>query len=375
MDLANIRSQFAHLDQWLFLNHAGVSPIPIPVANAMHSFIDDVARNASANERNWWKREDELRDYLATLLNCHSSEIALTKNTSEGLSFVANGLQWREGDNVVISNVEFPANAYPWIALERKGVEVRFARERDDGRIPVEEVLSLVDSRTRVVALSLVQYASGYRMPAEDIGAYCRKHGIIFVLDVFQAAGALEVNVQKLQADVVASAFHKWLLGPEGLGFLYIRKDIMDSISVEEWGWKSVTLPYTSMEYKLDPKPDASRYECGTLNTCGIFGAAAALEFYLQIGIENAERRIIELTDRLCEELTKRGCKVFSPRGPNEKSGIVSFSHPRISAGEIVKHLANQRIIVSERAGRVRVAPHYYNTEQELERLLSSLSD
>jgi len=374
VDISQIRSQFPYLDRCVFLNHAGVSPLPSSVADAMRSYLDDIEHHATAHEKQWWKREDDLRDYLAKLLNCDRSEIAITKNTSEGISFIANGIAWKPQDNVIISNVEFPANVYPWLALERKGVEIRFAREREDGRITLEDVAALADAGTRVIALSLVEYASGFRIPAEEIGEFCRSRGILFVLDVFQAAGALDVDVKDLRADAVACAFHKWLMGPEGIGFLYIRKDVMASIDVLEWGWKSVTVPYTSFDYKLEPKPDASRYECGTLNTCGIYGAAAALELCLQASIDNVESRIIELTDWLCNELSKRGCKVFSPRASGEKSGIVSFVHPSKPACQIVRELAERNVIAVERAGRVRVAPHYYNTYEDLVQLLDCVS-
>lgn len=374
MDISQIRSQFPYLDRCVFLNHAGVSPLPSSVAYAMRSYLDDIEHHATAHEKQWWKREDDLRDYLAQLLNCDRSEIAITKNTSEGISFIANGIAWKPQDNVIISNVEFPANVYPWLALERKGVEIRFVSEREDGRITLEDVTALVDAGTRVIALSLVEYASGFRIPAEEIGEFCRSRGILFVLDVFQAAGALDVDVKDLRADAIACAFHKWLMGPEGIGFLYIRKDVMASIDVLEWGWKSVTVPYTSFDYKLEPKLDASRYECGTLNTCGIYGAAAALELCLQAGIDNVESRIIELTDWLCDELSKRRCKVLSPRASGEKSGIVSFVHPSKPASQIVRELAERNVIAVERAGRVRVAPHYYNTYEDLVQLLDCVS-
>ncbi|MGC8861757.1 MAG: aminotransferase class V-fold PLP-dependent enzyme [Armatimonadota bacterium] len=373
MDLAAVRTNFRHLDRWIFLNHAGVSPLPRPVVEAMKSFLDAAAENAGENDSKWAKREVELRNGLSTVLNCSASEIALVKNTSEGISIVANGIHWQPGDNVIICNVEFPANVYPWLALERKGVEVRFVRERADGRITADDVRALIDDRTRAVSLSLVQFASGFRIPAEEIGELCRKRGVLFVLDAFQAVGALRVDAQALQADAIASAFHKWLLGPEGIGFLYVRGEAMEKIAVSEWGWKSVTVPYTSFDYRLDPRPDASRYECGTLNTAGICGAAAAVDFYLQAGISEVENRLIELTDWLCGRLTERGCRVFSPRGEKEKSGIVCFEHPGRSTDEIVRELARRRVSVRKRAGRVRVAPHYYNTEEELEAVLSVL--
>lgn len=370
LDTDHIRAYFPYLDHFIFFNHAGVSPLSSPVADAMRSLIEDVEHNASTGDNKWAQRETDLRRSLATLLNCEPFEIAITKNTGEGLSYIANGLDWKPGDNVVISNVEFPANAYPWLALERKGVEVRLARELEDGRIPLEQIVKLVDDKTRLVALSLVQYASGFRIPAEELGKFCRRRGILFVLDVFQAAGALRVDVQKLRADAAAGAFHKWLLGPEGIGFLFIRKEIMNCIDIVEWGWKSVITPYTSPVYRLEPKRDASRYECGTLNTYGIYGAATAIEFYLGVGAATVEQRLIELTDWLCGELKSLGCKVFSPRGPSEKSGIVSFYHPGSSAADIVRALASERIIVVERANRVRISPHYYNTQDELKRLL-----
>ncbi len=374
MDITAVRSSFSHLDRWVFLNHAGVSPVPSPMVEAMKSLLDDVAENGGANEPKWAKREAELRDSLARILNCAAAEIAFVKNTSEGISIVANGIDWRTGDNAIISNVEFPANVYPWLALEREGVEVRFVREREDGRITAEDVGALIDDRTRAVSLSLVEYASGFRIPAEEIGKLCRRRGVLFVIDAFQAVGALRVDAEAMHADAIVSAFHKWLLGPEGIGFLYVRKEAMDRIAVAEWGWKSVTVPYTTFEYKLDPKPDATRFECGTPNTLGMYGSAAAVDFYLDSGIDEVQTRLIELTDWFCARLTERGCRVFSPRGEGEKSGIVCFDHPSVPTDEIIRELTKNRVVVRKRAGRVRVAPHYYNTQEELNAVLDALT-
>ena len=375
MNVATVRSNFSHLDRWIFLNHAGVSPLPRPVVEAMGSLLDDVAENAGANEPRWAARETELRDNLARILNCTAPEIAFVKNTSEGISIVSNGIDWRPGDNAIISDVEFPANVYPWLALERKGIEIRFVHEREDGRVAAEDVRALVDDRTRAVSLSLVEYASGFRIPAEEIGEFCRKRGVLFVLDAFQTVGALRVDAQALHADAIVSAFHKWLLGPEGIGFLYTRKEAMDRIAVTEWGWKSVTVPYTTFDYRLDPKPDASRYECGTPNTVGMYGSAAAVDFYLESGIEEVETRLIELTDWLCARLVERGCRIFTPRGEGEKSGIVCFDHPDRPTDELIRTLIANRVVVRKRAGRVRVAPHYYNREEELEAVLGAIPE
>lgn len=373
MDLTAIRSQFSHVAKCIFMNHAGHSPVSKPVIDAMTAHLADVAENAMGNEPQWARREAELRANLGRVLNCGSSEIAFVKNTSEGISLAASGIDWQPGDNVIISDVEFPANVYAWLALERKGVEVRYVRE-GEGRIVAEDLFALVDGRTRAVSLSLVEYASGFRVPAEEIGAFCRERDILFVLDAFQAVGALKVDVQALNVDVIASASQKWLMGPDGFGYMYVRKEAMDRIAVTEWGWRNVTTSFTSFDYKLEERPDAMRYECGTINTTGMYGCAAAVELYLASGVDAVEERVIALTDYLCDQLSAAGFRILSPRGPGEKSGIVCFEHPTRPVDELGKALFGANVVCTVRNGRVRLAPHYYNTEAEADAVIRVLT-
>lgn len=372
IDIERMRSYFPVTQRWVYLNHAGVSPLSIRVRDAMCGLVDDVVWNGAMNSRTWDRTVRATRQLAADLIGAEPDEIAFVKNTTEGLSFVANGVDWRVGDNVVTVSREFPANVYPWLALRDRGVETRFVEERDY-RIALRDIAEAVDDRTRVVSLSSVEFASGFRNDLDAVGELCAKRGILFVVDGIQSLGALRMDVRRSRIHALSADAHKWLLGPEGCGFFYCSREAMERIRVHEVGWLSVVNASDYLNYDLMLRPDAGRFECGTGSTIGIYGLKAALELIFEVGMEVIEARVLALTDVLCERLKRKGYRVLSSRSEREKSGIVIFAADPYDNRTLCRRLREQRIITVPRGVGVRVSPHYYNTEEELEQLVAAL--
>jgi cysteine desulfurase/selenocysteine lyase len=310
----------------------------------------------------------------AEMLGARPEQVAFTRNTSDGLSTIANGLSWRAGDNVVTFRREFPSNVYPWLRLrEAHGVEVRFCEERG-GRVDVDEMLSLIDDRTRVVAVSQVQYGSGYRADLERLGRAARARDALLVVDVIQALGALPVNVEAQLIDAAAGAGHKWLLTPEGVGLLYLSDRARERIRPTLVGWMSVPRPEERDDFEQGWARGALAWETGTAPTALIHGLEASLSLLLETGVERIAAHLLELTDYLCERLRGRGYEVVSSRLPAEKSQIVCLRPgAEWTALALYSHLKKQNIVTAPRGDRLRVAPHLYNTAEDIEALLSAL--
>lgn len=366
--------EFPVTRECVYMNHAGVGPVTRRGVERMHKMIDKVSRTG---DRHWAERNDEIervRGLAARLLGSrHVHEVAFVENTSGGLSLVAEGLDWKAGDNVVGTALDFPSNVYPWMHLADYGVELRHVPERD-GRIEPEELLATLDDRTRVVALSWVQYASGFRSDLARIGAACRERGILFVVDVIQALGALPLDVERDCVDVAVASAHKWLLGPEGIGLLYVSDRVLDRVRPARSGWRSVRNVLGWTDFDLTYAEGAKRFESGTLNCYGITALGGSLEIFLEIGAADIGSRVLALADRAAAGLSSLGFQVVSSRRPGETSGIVTATHPGYKADDLVKQLAERAVTVAARAGRFRVAPHFYNTDEDVDLMLTELS-
>ncbi len=368
-----IRKHFPVTKNLVYLNHAAVSPIPDPVANEMKRQIDEQLRYGGKVEDRWEKRAELARNEAARLLGASSSEIAFVTNTTQGLNFFARGLRWRSGDNVVLPRVEFPANVYPWLSLQSKGVRVKFVKEKE-GRILTEDIEKAIDSRTRVVAISFVEFSSGFRNDLEEIANICRSKGVYLVVDGIQGLGALKLDVKRAKIDALSAGGHKWLLAPQGTGIFYLRKELLDEIEHPMPGWMSVVNWQNYYDFDFTLFKDSRRYESAQKNLIGLCGLYGALRLINRLGIESIEARIIELTDHLCMRLIERGYRIFSPRDEKEKSGIVSFYPKRLEAEKIWAALRRKGFITSARQGRIRISPHFYNTFDELDLLVDEVA-
>ena len=373
MNIKKIRKEFPVTKKYTYLDNACVGPLSRRGASYMKTFVEDMARHGGINEDRWVEDVTKTRVLAARLINADPAEIAFTKNTSEGISFVANGLSWAVGDNVVITNVEFPANVYPWMNLRDRGVQIKFVKENKKGRIPFGDIRKAVDSRTKVVSISFVEFSSGFRNDLRRIGRLCRDKGVVFVVDAIQGLGGLVLDVEKAGIDFMSADGHKWLLSPEGVGVFYAREGSMEKLMVREVGWASVVNKEDYLDYDFTLRPDASRFECGSPNTLGLYGLMGSLELILEVGIKEIEARILELTDHLVSGLEGKDYRVFSSRKSCDRSGIVSFDSEQHDIEPVRDYLAGRRIIVSIRNGSIRVSPNFYNTHKEIDRLLKHL--
>lgn len=369
----DIRQLFPVTQHCTYLNHAAVGTLSQPVYASMERHLRDQLEYGAVHYLSWLAGVTNTRQRCAELINAAPDEIGFAPNTSAGLAMLANGIQWQAGDNIVSADCEFPANRIPWQRVARThDVELRLAHERE-GRLETAEILSLIDERTRVVTLSFVEFASGFRNDLAAIGQHCRARGILFVVDGIQGLGALQLDVQAAGIDALVADAHKFLLGPEGVALFYVARHALERIQPTLVGWLSVEAPF---DFSLQEKPYATgtqRFEPGALNTAGVLALGAAIELFQQVGMENIERHVLELGDYLCEGLQERGYHIVSSRRPQERSAIVCCQHERYSAEELYQRLDAQQIITTPRLGRLRISPHFYNTREDLDRLLAAL--
>jgi selenocysteine lyase/cysteine desulfurase len=369
-----LRSLFPITNRAIYLNHAAVSPLPTPTVEAIESQLKDVRDDGSINFRSWIAVKERARSLLAELLGARPEQVAFMRNTSDSLSTVANGLDWRTGQNVVTFRREFPANIYPWLRLrDIIGVEVRMCEERN-GRVDMEELENLVDENTRVIAISHVQFASGFRANLERLGRIAHKRDALLVVDVIQSLGVLPLNVEAELVDVAAGASHKWLLGPEGVGYLYLSDRARERLQPTLVGWTSVPNPEDYNNFDQEWNTGTLAWETGTGPTALIHGLNASLELLKANGTEAIAAYLETLTDYLCENLSSRNYRVISTRDLGQKSQIVCIQHRGgASAMHLYSQLKSNNIITAPRGDRLRIAPHIYNSFDEIDRLVSAL--
>ena len=372
MNLDRIRQEFPVVHHCTYLNHAAVGTLPARAYEAVRAYAADFSEYAASNYRDWESAIETTRSRSARLINADSRQIAFVKNTTEGLCFAANGIDWRRGDNVVLNDLEFPSNVYPWLNLSREGVETRMVKSVD-GRLTVDAISDRIDSRTRAVSISHVEYGNGFRNDIAAIGALCRQEGVCFVVDAIQSLGQTPVDVDAMNIDILTADGHKWLLSPEGIGIFYCAPHMTERLRLYEVGWNSVADAGNYDVYDPTPAPTARRFECGSHNTLGIHALGASLELLLEVGIDVVQERLRLLTDRLAEALRDAGYRVLSPRGESEWSGIVTFDSPVHETEDLHRTLRSHQIIGARRGGGIRISPHFYNTEEEVLRVTDAL--
>lgn len=372
------RERFEVARRFAFLNHAAVAPLSPPAADALREFADLAARQAYVAS-NFYTRMEAAREQAHRLIGAESPAcVAFVKNTTEGLCQVAGGLDWQAGDNIVTTAIEFPANVYPWMDLQRRGVELRMVEPVDDDgviRVPTEDVLAACDDRTALIAISAVQYATGQASNLATIGHFARERGILFCVDAIQQLGALPLGVADCCIDFLSADGHKWLLGPEGAGIFYCRRDLIERLRPITVGWMNMTNAWDYGNYDLTFRDDAKRFECGSLNISGIWALGGSLAMFNEIGMDRVWQRIEQLTDQAADGLTDLGWTVVSPRGPGEKSGIISAAPPEgfVDDDFATRLWRDHDVIVAARNGRLRLSPHFYNHEDDITRLLDAL--
>jgi len=350
--------------QWIYLNHAAVGPLPAYVLDAARHYLEAISRDGDHHWQETLQVVEAARALLAELVGARPAEIAFTRNASEGISVLANGLDWRPGDNVVLPAIEFPANVFPWQNLARRGVEVRYVSLRD-GRCEAADIIPRVDGRTRVISVSSVQFFNGFRLDLAPLGAFCRERGVIFCVDAIQQLGVLPLDVCSGGVDFLACGGHKWLMAGEGIGFLYCRAELLDRLQPAAVGWMGVRDWEHMLNYRLEFPPEARRFETGNLSAFGVHNLKASVDRYLRLGPAAVAARVLELAEAVAAATGRRGWTVLSPDGP-ARSGIVSFRVPGRDAADLAARLLAVGVQVAVRNGAIRVSPHYYNTAAEV---------
>ncbi|MGQ0541682.1 MAG: aminotransferase class V-fold PLP-dependent enzyme [Blastocatellia bacterium] len=369
-----IRSLFPAAEKYAYLNSAAVSPMPTTAVEAVLSQLNDVAANGSENYWDWIATKNRARALVAEMLNVTPEHVAFMRNTSDGFASIANGLTWQNGDNIVTFEREFPANFYAWRMLrDRYGVELRLCPERD-GRIDLDEFISLIDSDTKLVTISAVQYASGFRSDLERIGRAARSVDALFAVDIIQGLGARGFDLPAQFADIASGASHKWLCAPEGCGILYVSERARERVEPAFVGWISVETPWDFDDREQPWKPAALAWESGTGASSLFYGHEQSQKLLTETGLEKIENHLEELSDYLCECLAGKNYTILSSRARGEKSAIVCIKHANgLHCGEIAEKLRKENIIVSPRGGRLRIAPHFYNNREDIDRLIEAL--
>ncbi len=359
----------------IFLAHAGVCALPRRVAQAM---------NACANEATLGDQEEfvmhrieDARKAGAKLLNCQPDEVSLVGPTSLALSFVASGLNFRKGHNILIYHDDYPSNVYPWMALAEKGVKVRLLNIRNLGAIRKVDVMGQVDEDTKLVALASNHFISGHRLDHDAIGSFLRERGVLFCLDAIQTLGAFPTTVENV--DFLAADAHKWLLGPCGAGVFYVKKDLQAKLNPQVYGWHNVRNPNYVAQDKIEFRSGAAKFEAGTHNLIGLIGLLAAMELALELGVENIGRELLRKRAWLVPALQAKGYTVLNAEAKQENvSGITAFFAPGKDMGALHQKLSENNVIASLRTDRklqkyIRLSPHFYNTDAELQRVVELL--
>ena len=369
--LEDYRKEFPVTKDYVYLDHAGVAPVSLRVKRALESFLNEASESGMFNYKSWMDGVQEIRKKSAILVAADPEEIAFVKNTSHGISIVAEGLDWKEGDNLLICEKDFPSNIYPWLNLKRKGVEIRVVPSQNE-RILLEDIELLIDSRTKLLTVSSVNFSSGFKIDLKMVGELCNRKRILFFVDAIQSLGVIPMDVNEFKIDFLAADGHKWLLSPEGTGIFYCRKELALRINPPLIGWKSIIneSDYDHVDFRL--KTNALRFEEGSLNVMGIYALGAAIDLLLDVRIDRIQARVIQLGDLIIREAEKRDFQVRTPKSKEERGGIISILG-NLDPINVKDKLKEEGILVNVRGGAIRVSPHFYNTEYEVLRLFDAI--
>lgn len=369
-----ISAEFPIKERYAFLNHAGVAPIPLSTQLAIREFAQDASEEGPVNYMSWVRGMGCARELAGRLLSCDADDVCFVKNTTHGMLIVANSIPWQPGDNIVGLAHEFPANVHPWRNLAEKGVEFRAVPERQDYTYAVEDIAARIDSRTRMLAVSWVEYSTGWRNDLDALGRLCRDRGVLFCVDAIQGLGVLPMHVDQYNIDFLTADGHKWLLAPEGCGVLYVRRARIAEMNRSMCGWCGLLQPGEYDNYDQQYRDTARRFEEGSHNLMAILALGASLDLLLDTGIARVAAKVKELTDQLIAGALQRGYRVVTPTDFTRRAGIVSMTKEGVDPAFTASRLLDEhRIVVAYRRGFLRASPHYYNDADEIDRLIAAL--
>ncbi|QDT00205.1 aminotransferase class V-fold PLP-dependent enzyme [Adhaeretor mobilis] len=367
-----LREQMPVTEKWAYMDHAAVSPLPKPTSVAMAKWLQQASEEGDTLWLDWSAQVQSTRTEAARMIGASEEEIALVTSTTAGINFVAEGLDWQAGDNVVTLDDEFPSNLYPWMHLQDQGVETRLV-PTDNGLVDYERLAERCDDRTRLITVSWVGYKNGARRDIDVISQIARDKNALFLVDAIQGIGAFPLDVRQTQIDFLAADGHKWQLGPEGAGFAYIRRDCLPLLRATGVGWNSVVQGSDFANINLNLKTTAARYEGGSQNMAGLIGLGQSLNLLNNLGVENVSASILDITDNACEQLASCGAELHTPRCGDNRSGIVTFSLPDVDARAFRKHCLNSGVALACRSGRLRISLHGYNHDGDIGRLREAI--
>lgn len=367
-----IKTEFPQDPQLYYLNHAAVAPWPTRTRQAVCDFAAENNHIGAERYLQWLSIEEQLRGQLCSLINAPSvDDIALVKNTSEALSFVAQGLSWQRGDNIIISDQEFPSNSIVWEALAEHGVTVKKV-DLNSADSPEQALLAAIDEQTRLLSISSVQYASGLKMDLQQLGSYCRQHDILFCVDAIQSVGAMQFDVQAIEADFVMADGHKWMLAPEGLGFFYCRAPLREKLRLREYGWHMVEDPGNYTKTHWSPAKSARRFECGSPNMLAAHALQASLSLLLDVGMAEIESAVLKRSQLLFDLIQdSHNLQLLTSTQDGRYAGIVTFRHEKSASDAVYAYLMQQRVICANRGGGIRFSPHFYTPTGTIETAVS----
>jgi selenocysteine lyase/cysteine desulfurase len=370
--IENARSYFPYLKNGIiYFNHASTAPINTKVKERIGEFIKERSEDGMDDYWAFKAVADETKEMIGGMINCKQGRIAFLDNTTNGIIWLTLGINLGQGDRVILNDVEFPANVYPFLQLKEKGVEIDFIKSKN-GIVTAEEVIDAIKPETKLISISFVQFLSGYRVNLEKIGKICKERGIIFCVDAIQGLGALRLDVEKCNIDFLASGTQKWLLGLQGLAFIYVRKELQEQMRSAPIGWLAVNDAWDLLNFDLTIKESAERFQPGTLNNLGIYAFNSSMKLFNEFGFDEIEKQILSHSRYFIDELVKIGYESPLLSLPEQNlSGIVSFRSE--NANKIFDHLSQKKIICSLREGYIRFAPHFYNTKQEINTVIDEM--
>jgi cysteine desulfurase/selenocysteine lyase len=366
------RAEFPVAERWAYLDHAAVAPLPRRSGEAIRAWSDDVERNGVVHWPSWERKLQTLRTRIAAMIGGDPDEIAFVGSTTQGIGLIAEGFPWRAGDSVVTAAEEYPSNVYPWMNLAGQGVSLRLVPSRA-GRIEIDDLAAAIDPTTRVLTISHVEFASGFRNDLDALATLCHERGVALFVDAIQGLGPLPIDVRRTPIDFLAADGHKWLLGPEGAGFLYVRRDWIERLRPIGVGWHSVVGSYNAPGLDFTLKPSAERWEGGSFNMPGLQALAASIELLTEIGPDEVSRRILERAEAVRALARSAGWRIFGSNRPDDRSGIVALEREGVDPNVATFKLRERGVAVACRRGRLRISPHIYNNDDDLGRLAEGL--
>lgn len=372
MNLEKIRNLFPHIEKGIiYFNHASIGPLTKLVIETVNDFLIERSVTNIKNYNTFLELHKSTKLLLAELFSAEPERFAWAENIANGINVLAQGISWEAGDEIILCDIEFPSNVYPFLNLKRKGVEVKFVRSKN-GIIDETEIEAAVTSKTKLISISAVQFTSGYRADLEYIGKICKDKNIIFCVDSIQGAGVVEIDIPKMNIDFLAGSGQKWLMGLQGLGFIYVGKNLQNIIEQSYMGWNSVESAWELLNYDTKLKENADRYQTGTVNVLGIAVLNTNLKMFREIGFENIRKRILANTQTLISRLVEEGYDpVLKNVQPKNLSGIVTVSLPNVD--RVVKEMAERNIFAEARDNKLRISPHFYNTDTEMDKFIEVL--